>query len=264
MTSGRLYDRPVWQLIVEGVEAMPESFGTQDMVRWFATHYPEVSPGTVQLQLRGACVNLPVEPVMASNRPRRLAVYRTGRGRYTRYVPEIHGRFDDRGRRIETNDDSVALEDELDFPAEEEETSVPSAAAAEFALEMHLEEFMEANWTRLGFGIPLTILAEGGAQTGRQYRTPVGIIDFLCRNESNGDYWVIELKRGQSSDAVVGQVLRYMGWVRANLAGSNDVRGLVIAHEQDERLRYAVSVVPSVEAWTYQVKFEFNREGVAI
>ncbi|MGE3412232.1 MAG: endonuclease NucS domain-containing protein [Dehalococcoidia bacterium] len=234
------------------------------MLRWFAVNYPNVQPMTVRMQLRGACVNLPAGQTMRSNRPRRLVVYRKGHGQYTRYNPEYHGLYDDFGRRINSGDDSEASDEVLEFDHDNADAYRSDTEAAEFALEMHLEEFMEANWNRLGFGIPLTILAEGGAQIGRQYRTPIGIIDFLCRDESTGDYWVIELKRGQSSDAVVGQVLRYMGWVKASLAHSNEVRGLVITHEQDERLRYAVSVVPSVEAWTYQVKFEFNREGVAI
>lgn len=98
---------------------------------------------------------------------------------------------------------------------------------------------------------------------GRQYITDVGRIDFLCRDKSSGDLWVIELKRGQSSDRVMGQILRYMGWVKANLAGDHDVHGLIVTHKNDERLRYAVSMVPSVEAWTYRVKFEFSKEASA-
>lgn len=43
---------------------------------------------------------------------------------------------------------------------------------------------------------------------------------------------MIELKRDKSSDAVVGQILRYMGWVQKHLAENGElVSGLIIATE---------------------------------
>jgi len=51
---------------------------------------------------------------------------------------------------------------------------------------------------------------------------------------------VVELKRNDTSDSVVGQVLRYMGWIRQHLADPGDeVHGLIIAREGDEALHYA-------------------------
>ena len=68
---------------------------------------------------------------------------------------------------------------------------------------------------------------------------------------------VIELKRDQPSDKTIGQVLRYMGWVEEHLAGPGEtVEGLVIAREQDERLRYALRHTRDVRLKLYQVKFE--------
>jgi hypothetical protein len=67
---------------------------------------------------------------------------------------------------------------------------------------------------------------------------------------------VVELKRGHSVDRVVGQVARYMGWVRAHLAtNGQDVAGIVVAHGHDDRLRYAAAAVPGLAILTYQVTF---------
>ena len=72
-----------------------------------------------------------------------------------------------------------------------------------FALEKHLEEFIVSNFHRV-FNGKLEISRDSEGFTGQQYRTDVGIIDILARDRQTGDYVVIELKRGQASDATVG------------------------------------------------------------
>ncbi len=68
---------------------------------------------------------------------------------------------------------------------------------------------------------------------------------------------VIELKRSQASDDTVGQVLRYMGWVKKSLANpSDEVEGLIIALDDDKKLRYALELVPNVRFLRYQVEFK--------
>jgi restriction system protein len=67
---------------------------------------------------------------------------------------------------------------------------------------------------------------------------------------------VVELKRGHSADRLVGQVARYMGWVRTHLAAAGQgVEGIVVAHEHDDRLRYAAAAVPGLTIMTYNVTF---------
>jgi hypothetical protein len=47
---------------------------------------------------------------------------------------------------------------------------------------------------------------------------------------------VIELKKGRPSDQVVGQVLRYMGWVKKHLCTNGQaVKGLVICRDHDPK-----------------------------
>jgi restriction system protein len=58
----------------------------------------------------------------------------------------------------------------------------------------------------------------------------------LAIDKKNKEFVVIELKKGRNSDAVIGQILRYMGWVTDKSAGSAgyfNVRGIIIAKEKE-------------------------------
>ena len=134
---------------------------------------------------------------------------------------------------------------------------------SQFALEAHLEEFMYKNWVQIDFGEKLSLYTDE-EQNGRQYPAETWSIDFLCL-DVNGDFVVIELKRGKTSDAVVGQVLRYIGWVSENLLQPEQkVRGIIIAHEVDDALRYSVRGLPHVRVMTYRVDFQLEGYNNAI
>lgn len=129
---------------------------------------------------------------------------------------------------------------------------------AQFALESHLEEFIDRNWNSISFGSNL-LRYRTEDQDGRQFPAGPWSIDFLCMDKDTGELVVIELKRGKSSDSTVGQLLRYMGWVKENLSKSQkNVRGLIIAKEVDEALRYAVGGLPQVGVLTYKVDFQLS------
>jgi hypothetical protein len=127
---------------------------------------------------------------------------------------------------------------------------------AEFALEAHLEEFVDSNWDSIDFGVKLARYKMDD-QSGRQFPAGPWSIDFLCTETVGGDFVVVELKRGKSSDSAVGQILRYMGWVRKNLAKEGQkVKGIIIAKEIDEALSYAVRDLKDVTVLTYSVNFK--------
>lgn len=128
--------------------------------------------------------------------------------------------------------------------------------------ERQLEDFIEQNLetrSKEWFGRELE-LYQADEGSGRQFQTAIGRIDLLARDKE--DNWVvIELKKGRSADAVVGQILRYMGWVKANLAREREeVRGIIIVGEGDKALSYAVTMTLGVELYTYHLQFHINRE----
>jgi restriction system protein len=95
---------------------------------------------------------------------------------------------------------------------------------------------------------------------GQQYPTDAGPIDILAVSKDKKRVLVVELKRGRASDSVVGQVLRYMGFVKEQIAEEGQtVEGAVIVAEDDQRLRWALLNVPSVSFYRYEVSFRLKR-----
>ncbi len=67
----------------------------------------------------------------------------------------------------------------------------------------------------------------------------------------------MELKKGKPSDAVVGQTLRYMGYVQEELVEEGQsVKGVIIALEDDPRIRRALTMTPSIIFYRYQISFK--------
>lgn len=129
---------------------------------------------------------------------------------------------------------------------------------AEFAMENHLEDFLVKNWEHTELGRKYELIEEDG-NFSQQYRTEVGNIDLLVRDKETKQYVVIELKKGQTSDATVGQVARYMGWVRKNRANGHEVKGIIIARSNDLKLQYALQEVRNVELFVYKVNFVLEK-----
>jgi len=134
------------------------------------------------------------------------------------------------------------------------------AKISRFALERHLHDYMFYNWDNLDLSADWTIYSlDGDPEAGYEFPTPVGRIDLLARHRRDGAWLVIELKRDRSSDAVLGQVLRYMGWVQKHVAESGEaVTGLIVATEGDLKLLYALEVAPSVSFKSYEIEFRLK------
>lgn len=131
---------------------------------------------------------------------------------------------------------------------------------ASFALETHLEDFLVHNWAQTELGKEFDIYEVDNEQVGQQYLTDAGPIDILAISKDKTQLMVVELKKGRASDNVVGQVLRYMGYVQEELAESGQtVRGTIIALEDDQKIRWALSVVPSITFYRYQISFNLVR-----
>ncbi|HUQ69542.1 MAG TPA: endonuclease NucS domain-containing protein [Planctomycetaceae bacterium] len=135
-----------------------------------------------------------------------------------------------------------------------EEVEDPSA----FVLEKYLEDFIVSNFHTIFKG-QLKIYEDAEGNDGQQYATDIGPIDILAVDSKSGSFVVIELKKGRPSDQVVGQVLRYMGWVKKNLCAENQaVRGLVICRDPDPKLSYALEMTNNIDVRYYSVSFKLS------
>ena len=126
-----------------------------------------------------------------------------------------------------------------------------------FALEKHLEDFLVKNWVLTDLGKQYDIYTVENEMVGQQYQTDTGPIDILAISKDRIRLLVVELKKGRASDAVVGQVLRYMGFVQEELAeAEQSVVGAIIALEDDQRVRRALAIVPSITFYRYRIDFK--------
>jgi restriction system protein len=74
---------------------------------------------------------------------------------------------------------------------------------------------------------------------------------------------VVELNRGRASDVVVGQIQQYMGYVLGELAEADQtVKSVIIALEDDWRIRRALKVTQNIDFYGYQVSFKLTKEAI--
>jgi len=126
-----------------------------------------------------------------------------------------------------------------------------------FYMEKQLEDFIIHNWDKTELGKRFSLIIEEGELVSQQFRTEIGPIDILAKDKKTGSYVVIELKKNQTSDDTVGQITRYMGWIKKNKNDKN-VMGIIIAAEFDKKLEYALGAVQNVEVFLYQVDFKLK------
>ena len=146
------------------------------------------------------------------------------------------------------------LKDPPTQPPIDKEVEDPSA----FVLEKYLEEFIVSNFETIFRGT-LKVYEDNEGSDGQQYTTDIGPIDILAVEQSIKSFVVIELKKGRPSDQVVGQILRYMGWVKEKLCTEGQgVKGLVICRDPDPKLSYALAMTSDIQVRYYSVSFKLK------
>jgi RecB family endonuclease NucS len=135
---------------------------------------------------------------------------------------------------------------------------IPAEISLKF--EKDLEDFLVENLNLVEPG--LSLFFDESGRSGRQYQTDIGNIDILCKNQ--GEIIVIELKKGRVGDQVVGQISRYIGWTKEFLAKGQNVRGIIIVHDYDPKLKYAVRAHENLRLKYYEIQLRFISEEEAI
>lgn len=131
-----------------------------------------------------------------------------------------------------------------------------------FSFEKHLQDFLHENWDQIGQLKEWEILQSEGDEVGIEYPAGnIGSIDILAKHRNNNEWLIIELKRDQTSDATLGQVQRYMGWVMKNLAEPGDmVNGLIIAGGFTEKIKCALLASRNIRLMKYHINFDLEYE----
>jgi hypothetical protein len=111
--------------------------------------------------------------------------------------------------------------------------------------EMNLEKFLVQQLEAVEPGLRLET---------EQLSTKAGRIDLLCRDK-DGNYVVIEIKRQQGSDQVIGQIARYMGCLKETYP-TKKVRGIVVVGKHDDALAYTAKAMPDVEVKEFRIQMK--------
>ncbi len=117
-------------------------------------------------------------------------------------------------------------------------------------MEKQLEDFIVDNWNETDLGKKYDLIDQ-------QYRTDVGIIDILATDKKTKSHVVIELKKNQTNDEVLGQIKKYMGWIKVHKKDDN-VIGIVVAKKFDKKFYYAMQMEKDVYPLEYEVNFKLK------
>jgi len=129
-----------------------------------------------------------------------------------------------------------------------------------FVLEKYLEDFLVSNWKHTELGNNYDIYEVDGEQIGQQYMSDTGPLDILAISKDKKTLLVVELKKGKVSDNVVGQIQRYMGYVKEELLEpGQEVRGVIIGLDDDHRIQRALAVTQGIEFYKYEVNFKLHK-----
>jgi hypothetical protein len=131
------------------------------------------------------------------------------------------------------------------IPPNQPPETAPAQPSRISIAEKNLEDFVVQQLDEIEPGLHLV---------SRQLSTPAGRLDLFCQ-DVHGNYVVVELKKTQGTDQVVGQILRYMGWVREEYP-ENEVRGIIVVSKKDEALRYALNATSGIEAKEFKLSIK--------
>ncbi len=132
----------------------------------------------------------------------------------------------------------------------DEATGVGELVVSSITLERDIEDHLVSN---------LEVIEKGLKLVGRQIKIDVGRIDILAEDETKARV-VIEVKVGEAKDSAVGQIARYLGWF--NHEDGKASRGILIAAEFSEGVRYAATTIPNLELLAYKINFSFEKADI--
>lgn len=89
-------------------------------------------------------------------------------------------------------------------------------------------------------------IVEGGVE----FQSGVGPIDILCLDEDN-DIVVIELKRNNNSDKVIGQTMRYVNAIKGRAKENQKVHGLILSDQVTQKMIHSFSSVPNLHLFEW-------------
>lgn len=252
-----IYDKSTRVLLKDMLDDMKlqpgQVFTKSRALDWFQTHYPRLQPNSIAAHLVQASTNDRNRLHHPSTNASDDLLFKVDAGQYRLYEP---GRDPAPIREFLQGD--VAREAELvQAEQEEEETTDSIPGSSEFLLERDLQRYLAEN---LGCIEPGLKLYESEGIRGIEFEAGNGRrIDILAIDRT-GAFVVLELKVSKGYDRVVGQLLRYVNWIRQNVAEPGQkVRGMIICRNMTEDLKLACAGIPDLDLFEYQLSVTVAR-----
>lgn len=250
-----IYEKPTRALLkdmLSDLDIQPGQVFTRTRVHeWFKVRYPKLTPGTLNAHLVQAATNDPSRLHHPSTNESDDLLFRVASGQYRLYEPgkdpaPIHEAVEGDVARQE-----LLHDDEDDEVQAEGNGGTGGVGSGKFALEQDLQRYLSQNLDCVEPGLALY---EEEGLSGLEYPAGNGRrIDILATDRS-GALVVLELKVEKGYDRVVGQLLRYMNWVRKELAQPGQkVRGIIICRTMSEDLQLACASIPDVQLFEYHL-----------
>lgn len=246
-----IYEKPTKTLLKEWARdhlKANQVFPKNQPIEWFKENYPRIKSNTVDMHVEQMAVN-------NTERRRHYPNVKPGSGHdlFWKVAPGQFRLWDsatDPAPRYKTDIEAGGVSQMHDDDAVATENDIAEADAF-FAYEKDLQNYLARNLHVLEPGL---VLYEEDGISGLEYNVGGRYIDILAIDRE-GDFVVIELKVSRGYERVIGQLLRYMGWVEQNLSDGRVVRGIIVANEITQDLVFATKKLPFVKLFEYEISF---------
>ena len=251
---------PVWMMIKEAVSNLGGKASYPEIKAYIHGHWSEVNDATINAQIIVLSVNQPSRTQYGNNKKPRIAdgqydlLFSVGSGKVVSYDPAEHGIWE----IYQTEFGGLSVRQVIDETDGQDEAGSDENSPLLFPIEANLRDFLIRNLhTVKDYKLKLYTDPTTG-RDGKEFPTDVGPIDILAEDDRGG-LVVIELKLSRGPDKALGQLLRYMGWVKEHIAGGHQVRGIIVANKMDIKIKYAVSMTQGISLYEYELKFELSK-----
>jgi len=246
------------EMLAEWRLSPDEIFSSQRAVDWFANNYPKLKAASIHAHLVQASTNDPsrrhhpatnvTDDLLFKVGPREYRCYQAGKDPAPIHQP---------GKTKIAGAGGVSVTVDHEDDDAEVAGDAALASSSQFALEKDLQRYLAENLQLIEPG--LTLYREGSV-TGLEYPAGGGRrIDILAMDQSD-NFVVLELKVEKGYDRVVGQLLRYVNWVRKELADPGQrVRGVIVCRTISEDLVIACASNSDIELHEYRLQVTVSK-----
>ncbi len=236
---------------------MEESFRTWLIIRGYAavgaaTSYPTAIPQISQHYSRETGVDIDIYNITDQATLSQIAHAYSQAGRFAEFGYQQHGRF----RAAIARYSEFFVNHRAGDAAQEIEEPIPiesPATTINFSYEKDLQTTLCAQISDLFPGYRIY----GEANLGVEYLISGKKIDVLLEHTENRGLLIVELKSGRADYRVFGQISMYLGLAKREFP-NREIRGVIVAGEIDDSLRYATETNPDVQLKIYRMSLELE------